>query len=86
MKKVFRLRDLDCANCARKMEDAIRKIDGVEDVQVSFMTQKLTLVADDARFDEIVERRSRPAARWSRTARSCVNESARADAPGGRRT
>ena len=54
MKKVFKLRDLDCANCARKMEDAIRKIDGVEDVQVSFMMQKLTLVADDARFDEIV--------------------------------
>ena len=54
MKKVFKLRDLDCANCARKMEDAIRKIDGVEDVQVSFMTQKLTLVADEARFDEIV--------------------------------
>ena len=38
------------------MEDAIRKIDGVEDVQVSFMTQKLTLVADEARFDEIVEK------------------------------
>ena len=56
MKKVFKLRDLDCANCARKMEDAIRRIDGVEDVQVSFLTQKLTLVADDARFDEIVEK------------------------------
>ena len=56
MKKVFKLRDLDCANCARKMEDAIRKIDGVEDVQVSFMTQKLTLVADEVRFDEIVEK------------------------------
>lgn len=56
MKKVFKLRDLDCANCARKMEDAIRKLDGVEDVQVSFMMQKLTLVADDARFDEIVEK------------------------------
>ena len=53
---MFKLRDLDCANCARKMEDAIRKIDGVEDVQVSFMTQKLTLVADEVRFDEIVEK------------------------------
>ena len=56
MKKVYRLEDLDCANCAAKMECAVRKIDGVEDVQVSFMTQKLTLVADDARFDEIVEK------------------------------
>ena len=64
MKKVFKLRDLDCANCARKMEDAIRKLDGVEDVQVSFMMQKLTLVADDARFDEIVEKALRGAALW----------------------
>ena len=55
MKKIFKLTDLDCANCDRKMEDAIRKIDGVQDVTVSFMTQKLTLVADDARFDEIVK-------------------------------
>ena len=56
MKKVFKLQNLDCANCARKMEDAIRKLDGVEDVQISFMMQKLTLVADDARFDEIVDK------------------------------
>ena len=62
MKKVFKLRDLDCANCARQMEDAIRKIDGVEDVQVSFMTQKLTLTADEARFDEIVEKAVKAAA------------------------
>ena len=51
MKKVFKLENLDCANCARKMEDAIRRIDGVEDVQISFLTQKITLVADDARID-----------------------------------
>ena len=56
MKKVFKLRDLDCANCARKMEDAIRRIEGVEDVQVSFMTQKLTLTAEDERFEEIVDK------------------------------
>lgn len=55
MKKVFKLQDLDCANCARKMEDAIKKIDGVQDASVSFMTQKLTLTADDARFDEILK-------------------------------
>ena len=55
MKKVFKLRDLDCANCARKMEDAIRKIDGVHAATVSFMTQKLTIEADDDRFDAIVE-------------------------------
>ena len=55
MKKHFKLRDLDCANCAAKMEEAIKKLDGVNDAAVSFMTQKLTLDADDARFDEIVQ-------------------------------
>ena len=55
MKKHFKLRDLDCANCAAKMEEAIRKLDGVNSATVSFMTQKLTLDADDARFDEILQ-------------------------------
>ena len=55
MKKVFKLRDLDCANCARKMEDAIRKIEGVEDAQVNFLSQKLTLVADEEKFDSILK-------------------------------
>ena len=55
MKKTFQLIDLDCANCAQKMEDAVRKIDGVEAVQVSFLTQKMTLTADDAHFDKIVK-------------------------------
>ena len=54
MKKVFKLQDLDCANCARKMEDAIKKLDGVEDAQISFLTQKLTLSAAEERFNEIV--------------------------------
>lgn len=55
MKKVFRLRDLDCANCAAKMERAICKLDGVNEATVNFMSQKLTLDADDLRFDEIME-------------------------------
>ena len=54
MKKVFKLVDLDCANCAAKMERAIAQLDGVQSVTVSFLAQKLTLEADDARFDEIV--------------------------------
>ena len=55
MKKTFKMIDLDCANCAAKREAAIKKIDGVEDATVSFMTQKLTIQADDARFDAIVQ-------------------------------
>ncbi|WP_295580188.1 cation transporter [uncultured Oscillibacter sp.] len=54
MKKRFNLTDLDCANCAAKMENAIRKIDGVQSATVSFLTQKMTVEADDGRFDEIM--------------------------------
>lgn len=55
MKKVFKLRDLDCANCAAKMEEKIKKVDGVINANVSFMTQKLTIEAEDSRFDSIVD-------------------------------
>ena len=55
MRKVFKLQDLDCANCAAKMEDAIKKIDGVNDATVSFMMQKMTVDAEDDKFDAIME-------------------------------
>lgn len=55
MKKTFKLIDLDCANCAAKMEEAIKRIDGVTNASVSFMSQKMTIEADDARFDDIVK-------------------------------
>ncbi|HIR01847.1 MAG TPA: cation transporter [Candidatus Aveggerthella stercoripullorum] len=63
MRKVFKLQDLDCANCAAKMEAAINKIDGVEKATMSFMTQKLTIVADDARFDAIMDEVERACAK-----------------------
>ena len=55
MKKTYKLIDLDCANCAAKMENAIKKIEGVSDASVSFLTQKMTIDAEDARFDEIMK-------------------------------
>ena len=55
MKKKFKLDEVDCANCAAKMEEAIKKIDGVQDASVNFLTQKLTLEADDERFDAILD-------------------------------
>lgn len=55
MKKVFKLIDLDCANCAAKMERNILKIKGVVAANVSFMTQKLTIEADDEKFEEIMD-------------------------------
>ena len=47
MKKSFKLEDLDCAHCAAKMEDAIRKLPGVTNATVSFLTQKMTIEAED---------------------------------------
>ena len=55
MKKKFKLQDLDCANCVAKMEDAIKKIPGVNDANVSFMMQKMTVDAEDDKFDAIME-------------------------------
>ncbi len=55
MKKKFKMENLDCANCAAKMETAINKIAGVKEATVSFMTQRLVIEADDDRFDEIVK-------------------------------
>ncbi len=54
MKKHYKF-EIDCANCAAKVEEAIKKIEGVNGATVSFMTQKLTLDADDARYDEILQ-------------------------------
>lgn len=55
MKKVYKLQDLDCANCAAKMERAINKIDGVEAASVNFLTQRLAIEADENRFEEIMD-------------------------------
>lgn len=56
MKKAYNLRDLDCANCAAKMEEAIAKIEGVISVNVSFLTQKITLEAEDTKYEEILKK------------------------------
>ena len=55
MKKKFKMQDLDCAHCAAKMEEAIKKIDGVNDAAISCMAQKLTIDAEDDKFDSIME-------------------------------
>jgi copper chaperone CopZ len=54
MKKIIKLQDLDCANCAAKIENAIAKLDGVTDVKVNFVSQKMTLEAPDERFDKVL--------------------------------
>lgn len=56
MKKVYKLEDLDCANCAAKMERAVAKIDGVDSVNISFMAQRMAIEAEESRFEEIMDR------------------------------
>ena len=59
MKKKYNLTDLDCANCAAKMENAIKNIEGVKSASISFMTQKLVLEADDDRFEAVLDEAQR---------------------------
>lgn len=56
MRKVYQLEDLDCANCAAKMESAIREIDGVISANVSFMSQKLTIETEEAAHEVIMKK------------------------------
>ena len=59
MRKAFKLQDLDCANCAAKMENAIKNIEGVKSASISFLTQKLVLEADDDRFEAVLDEAQR---------------------------
>ena len=60
MQKKFKI-EVDCANCAAKIETAVKALPGVENASVSFMTQKMLLAADDSRFDEILQQAVRTA-------------------------
>ena len=51
MKKTYKVEDLCCANCAAKIQDKIRALDGVSAASVNFLTQRFTLNADDEKFD-----------------------------------
>ena len=54
MKKKFKC-EVDCASCAQKLQNALSKLDGVDEISVNFMTQKLTLVAADEKFDAVFD-------------------------------
>jgi copper chaperone CopZ len=59
MKKRFLIEELCCANCAAKMEEGIRKLDGVTSANINFLTQKLTLEAEEADFPRLLEEADR---------------------------
>lgn len=56
MKKTYKLEELGCANCAMKMEEAIKKLEGVNDASINFMTAKLKIDYDENLGDGLVER------------------------------
>lgn len=55
MKKIIKLEGLCCANCAAKIEEGVKKIPGVKEASLSFMTQRLTIEAEDGRENSVVE-------------------------------
>ena len=55
MKKIFKIENIDCANCAAKIEAGIKKIDGVESCSISFFAEKLIIESDETKFDEIMK-------------------------------
>lgn len=59
MKAILKLEGLDCANCAAKIENDVRRLPGVEEVNVSFMTQKMTITAPDDKIEGIIEEATR---------------------------
>ncbi len=56
MKIKFKIKGLDCANCANELERMIQKIDGIENANISFMTQRMELEYDDERKEEILQK------------------------------
>lgn len=54
MKKTYKI-EIDCANCAAKVEDVINKIDGVNSCSLNFMMQKMIIDIDDDKFDEVLK-------------------------------
>lgn len=55
MRKIIKLEGLCCANCAAKIEEGVKKLDGVKEASLSFMTERLTMEVEDDRAEELVE-------------------------------
>lgn len=56
MKIKFKIKGLDCANCAAEMEREIQKVEGIETASLSFMSERLVIECDETKKDEIIER------------------------------
>ena len=56
MKLKFKIKGLDCANCAAELERAIQKVDGVESATNSYMAERMTIEIDEERKEEVIEK------------------------------
>ena len=56
MKFKFKIKGLDCANCAAELERAIQKVEGIENATISFMTEKMELEFNESQKEEIINR------------------------------
>lgn len=55
MQKKFSI-EVDCANCAAKIETAIQKIPGIQSASISFLTQKMIIEAEDNEWDQLMKK------------------------------
>lgn len=72
MIKKFKMEEVDCADCAAKMEEKIKRLDGVNDVSISFLHQKLKLDVEDDRLEEVLEKAQKAVASVDAGARILV--------------
>lgn len=56
MKNTYKIKNLDCANCATQLENSIQKIEGIENVSINFMTEKMVLEFNEENKDEIIKK------------------------------
>ena len=52
----FKIKNLDCANCANELERVLQKVDNIENVSISFMTQKLTFECTEENKEQALEK------------------------------
>ncbi len=56
MKNTYKIKGLDCANCAAQLENAINKVEGVQSASISFMTERMVLEFDEQNKEEIMKK------------------------------
>lgn len=56
MKSIYKIKGIDCANCAAQLENAINKVEGVQNASISFMTERMVIEYDEQNKDEIMKR------------------------------